>query len=212
MQIVDILTRLLIDPATQERLAGRGAAGWRGLIQALGGHFHELSLYNPLGLASGIVFFATIFHPWWYSGIYGGAYTIRAFPYLLRHNLPPEGLTYVIETPVIAVIVLFLLLCGYLLLAFWGSTMAGRKGRLFLLWNAICMLLYTVGFYLALLYACSRSGLPVVGQSQIQYTVPVDVVMYFLPPYRVAIAAGVAGLLSPLLHGLVTLPPVRERG
>ena len=210
---VDLAVKILIDPETAERIARQGGKPDtpEALKTAFLGHFRRFTLYNPVGLAAGVVFFANAFRPWWYSGVYQNIYSILAYPFVLRHDLPPEGLSYVIDTPAAGVVALLVLLAGYLFLAFWGSTMAGRKGRIFLFATGVFMLLYTAGFYGSLLFATHRVGLPVVGQSVIRYTVDVDIFMYFTKAYYIAIGAGAACLVSPLLHGLVSIPFRRRK-
>jgi hypothetical protein len=168
-------------------------------------HFQGLTLYNPLGLLAGIVFTACIFKPWWYAALHMDYFTIRAYPFILRHDLPSDSLDYVIETPLVGVAFLLWLLLSYLFLAFWGSTLPGKKGRLFLIACGIFMLLYTAGFYIALWYATHRVHLPVTGYSSVPATVQVDIHMHFLSPYFIAIGAGVVCLLSALIHGLAKI-------
>jgi len=208
MKIIDLLVKIFIDPATKKTMSreGKRITGFSGIKNAFLGHFTTFRLYNPIGLAAAVVFITTIFKPWWFSSVYEDAYRIYAYPFILRHNLPPEGFNYVIETPVIGVIALLILLFGYLFLAFWGSTMAGKKGRNFLLATGIFMLLYCLGFYGSLWFATHLVDMPVVGHGVVQYTVAVDVYMLFLKPYYVAIGAGIACLASPLIHGLITIP------
>jgi hypothetical protein len=168
-------------------------------------HFRGLTLYNPLGLLAGIVFTATIFKPWWYAALHMDYFTIRAYPFILRHDLPSDSLDYVIETPLVGVAFLLWLLLSYLFLAFWGSTLPGKKGRLFLIADGLFMLLYTAGFYIALWYATHRVNLPVTGYSSVAATVQVDIHMHFLNPYFIAIGAGAVCLLSALIHGLAKI-------
>jgi hypothetical protein len=165
-------------------------------------HFRGLTLYNPLGLLAGIVFTACIFKPWWYAALHMDYFTIRAYPFILRHDLPSDSLDYVIETPLVGVAFLLWLLLSYLFLAFWGSTLPGKKGRVFLMADGLFMLLYTAGFYIAIWYATNRVHLPVTGYSSVAATVQVDIHMHFLGPYYIAIGAGAVCLLSALIHGL----------
>ena len=83
--------------------------------------------------------------------------------------------------------------------------MAGRKGRLFLLCSGLFMLLYTAGFYCALLYATHRVAVPVTGSAVIDYTMPIDVDMQFLAHYYVAIISGIVCMASALSHGFITI-------
>lgn len=207
MKFLKILENIFIDDATRRNLAQDESdpQGMRRILKIFTGHFREFTIYNIFGLAAGIVFFSTIFFPWWRGDVYNRTYTIDAYPFVLIHNLPPEGFKYVIDTPVIAVILLPVVLFGYLFLAFWGSTMPGKKGRLFLMWSGLFMLAYAAGFFGSLLFACTLVDMPVVGLGIIHYTVDVDVFMYFLQPYYVAIGAGVACLFSPLVHGLLPI-------
>ena len=115
------------------------------------------------------------------------------------------GLDYVIETPVVAVVFFLFLLAGYFILAFWGSTMEGKKGRLYLVFTGLCMLLYTAGFLGALLFAMHRINQPLTGASSIIYTVEVDIIMYFSRAYFVAIGAGILCMASALIHGLFNI-------
>jgi hypothetical protein len=168
-------------------------------------HFRSLTLYNPLGLLAGIVFTACIFKPWWYAALNLDYFTIRAYPFILRHDLPSDSLDYVIETPLVGVVFLIWLLLSYLFLAFWGSTLPGKKGRLFLLADGIFMLLYTAGFALSIWYATSRVHLPMTGYSSVPATVQVDIHMHFLKPYFIAMGAGVLCMISALVHGLARI-------
>jgi hypothetical protein len=168
-------------------------------------HFRGLTLHNPLGLLAGIAFTASIFSPWWYAALHLDYFTIKAYPFILRHDLPSDSLHYVIETPIIGVAFLIWLLLSYLFLAFWGSTLPGKKGRLFLVADGIFMLLYAAGFYGAIWFATQRVNLPVTGYSSVAATVQVDIHMHFLTPYYIAIGAGVLCLLAALIHGAVKI-------
>ncbi len=207
------LNRMFVDPATGEAFRDRpeGLEGFRGAGIVLAGHFRNAALYNPLGLVAGIVFAWTLFHPWWYAYVYNNEYSIRAFPFILSHDLPSEGLPYVIETPHVAVVFLILLLAGYLFLALWGSTMEGKKGKLFLLFTGIFMLLYAAGFYGAILFATYRVHVPATGYASINHTVTVDIYMFFTRAYFIAIGAGIVSALSPILHGILVIPPSRRK-
>lgn len=168
-------------------------------------HFRGLTLYNPLGLLAGIVFTASIFKPWWYAAMHMDYYFIRAYPFILRHDLPSDALEYIIETPLVGAAFLLWLLLSYLFLAFWGSTLPGKKGRLFLIADGLFMLLYTAGFYIAVWYATQRVNLPVTGYSSVPATIQIDIHMHFLTPYYVAIGAGAACMLAALFHGMVKI-------
>ncbi len=214
MKWIQILIRIFIDPETKETLekAPEKMRGFQGVGNVLAGHFRRPTLFNPAGLLAALVFTGTLFHPWWVAFVYNNEYTIGAYAFILSHNLPSEGVVYVIETPVAAVILLVLLLAGYLFLAFWGSTMKGKKGKLILFWTGVFMLLYTAGFYGALLFATHRVDVPVTGYSYIVHTVQVDIYMAFTRAYVTAVGAAVACLLSPLLHGRPAIPLHRRKG
>jgi hypothetical protein len=129
MKFLDFVIRLFIDDSTKERLKreGKDSKGFRGILRVFLGHFHQFTLYNPLGLISGIVFTGTLFYPWWFASVYNNYSTIRAYPVVLRHNLPPDGLEFVIETPQILVSLLILSLAGYL---FLGQYNGREKGEI----------------------------------------------------------------------------------
>jgi len=208
MKFIQFLIRMFIDPETKaalEKTPGR-QGGVQAVRTVLAGHFRKLTLYNPVGLLAALVFTGTLFYPWWQAYVYNNEYIIWAYPFILRHNLPSEGEVYVIETPVAAVVFLICLLAGYLFLAFWGSTMEGKKGRLFLFWTGIFMLLYAAGFYGALLFATHRIHVPVTGYAYILHTVQVDIFMSFTREYFIAMGSAGVCLLSPLLHGRPALP------
>ena len=213
MKFFTLLENIFIDDATRTRLAQDESRpeGLKRLAKIFTGHFHNFTIYNIVGLISGIVFFMTIFFPWWHSDVYEYTYRIDAYPFILIHDLPPEGGQYIIETPHAAVVVLVFMLFSYLFLSLWGSTMPGKKGRVFLLVDGVFMLLYAAGFYLSVLVACTLADMPVVGQGIIHYTVDVDVFMYFLSSYYIAIAAGVVCLLSPVAHNLLPIRLHRRR-
>jgi len=208
MKWTRVLIRIFIDPETKASLDGVPGEleGFRGIGNVLAGHFRKLTLYNPVGLLTALVFTGTLFYPWWYAYVYNNEYAIWAYPFILRHDLPSEGVVYVIETPVAAVVFLIFLLAGYLFSAFWGSTLEGKKGRLFLFWTGIFMLLYTAGFYGALLFATHRAHVPVTGYAYILHTVQVDIFMSFTREYFVAIGSAAVCLFSPLLHGRPVFP------
>lgn len=206
-KLLGLLCRIYADESALQalRAGNREPATFADLWFVFTSHFRGLILHNPFGLAAGIAFFATIFKPWWYAAINMDYYFIHVFPFGLRHDLPSDQLDYVIETPLILALFLLWLLAGILFLAFWGSTLPGKKGRLFLLADGCFMLLYTAGFYGALRFSTHRVNLPVTGYTSVPATVEVDIHMHFLTPYHIAIAAGIACLLAVALHGLVKL-------
>jgi len=203
MKILDFISRILMDQKTHDKFAvqGREPQGWSGLWAVLRGHFERFAIYNPLGLLAATAFMFTLKNPWWHASIHQDHHSINAYAFVLSHNLPPEAWEYIIQTPRPAIIVLLLMLLGNWLLSFWGSTMAGPKGKRFLLLAGILMLLYTAGFYGSLLYACQRVGRPVVGQFSIQAGVEVVVQVFFMKAYYQAIGAAAVVALSSLIHG-----------
>ncbi len=208
MRLSDLLIRTLIDDSTQRRLQeeGKEIKGFRGLLRVFPGHFHNPTLYNPLGLLAGVGFTAGLFNPWWHATIREGRYAIDAYAFFLSHNLPIEGMKYIIETPVPVVVILLLGLLVYLFIAFWGSTMAGKKGSLYVASSGLLMLIYTAGFYGTLLFGCHRIDRPVSGEFIIyQDMAKVIVHTYFLPSYYLAIGAGILCLLSSLVHGWIPI-------
>jgi hypothetical protein len=211
MQILNFISRLLIDQETREKFQGQVLQpdGWSGLWAVLKGHFERLTIHNPLGLAAATAFMFTLKNPWWHASIHQDHHSINAYAFFLSHNLPPEAWEYVIETPRPAIVILLLMLLGNWLLSFWGSTMSGWKGKRFLLLAGIFMLLYTAGFYGSLLYACHRVGRPVVGQFSIQAGVEVVAQVFFLKAYYQAIGTAAVVALSCLIHGWI---PVRFHG
>ncbi|HEU17878.1 MAG TPA: hypothetical protein ENO00_00630 [Deltaproteobacteria bacterium] len=212
MKLLYYMAQLLADdPAKYRQLNAGVCSAASELTAVVKGHFHNLTLYNPLALISGIVFTATLFFPWWCANVYDNYYTINAYAFILQHNLPPEGRNFIIETPRIAVVLLVMLLAGYFFLVFWGSTMAGKKGRLFLIGSGICMLLYAAGFYGSLLFATNLIGQPVTGYSSVVVTVQVDVFMTFTHAYFAAVASGVFCVFSSLLHGLTPIRLYRSK-
>ncbi|MBW2651073.1 MAG: hypothetical protein JRC66_08750 [Deltaproteobacteria bacterium] len=203
MNFPDLLKNMLADDAAKRKLwkDGKGPPGPGGFLKVIHEHFLQFTLYNPPALLAAIVFTGSLFFPWWYAKVYEDYYTINAYAFILQHDLPPEGVSFVIETPIVAVVFLILMLAGYFFLVFWGSTMEGEKGKLFLFWGGLFMLLYTVGFYGALLFATHRIGQPVTGYSSIPYTVEVDIFMTFSKAYFIAISAGAVCMVSALVHG-----------
>jgi len=155
MKLFNPLIRILIDDPTRRRLQqeGKDIKGFQGLLRVFPGHFHRLILYNPLGFLAGVAFIASIFNPWWHATVGEGRYRIDAYAFILNHNLPPAGWKYIIETPLPAVVILLLALSGYIFLVFWGTTMVGNKGRLYVVGSGALMLTYIAGFYGTLLFA-----------------------------------------------------------
>jgi hypothetical protein len=212
MQILHFISRLLIDQKTREKFAtqGREPQGWSGLWAVLRGHFERFAIYNPLGLVAATVFIYNLKNPWWHASIHQDHYSINAYAFVLSHNLPSEALEFIIETPRPAILLLLLMLMGNWLLSFWGSTMAGRKGKRFLLLAGVLMLLYTAGFYGALFYACQRVGKPVTGPFSIQAGVEVAVQVFFMKAYYQAIGAAAVVALSSLIHGWIPVSLFRK--
>jgi len=211
MPILDSISRILINQEIRERLKTQGfePKGWLGLWTVIKGHFQRFTIYNPLGLVAATAFMVTLKNPWWHASIHQDHHSINAYAFVLRHNLPPEGWEYIIETPHPAIVILLLMLFGNWFLSFWGSTMSGRKGKWFLLIAGAFMLLYTAGFCGALFYACNRVGRPVVGQFSIQAGVEVVIQVFFLKAYYQAIGAAALVALSSLIHGWI---PIRLHG
>jgi hypothetical protein len=211
MKLITILISLLASEATKSRLWADGTTprGLKGLSAVL-----RDTIYNPIALICGVIFSASLFFPWWYAKIYENYYTINAYAFILQHNLPPEGMSFIIETPIIAVVFLITLLAGYFFLIFWGSTMEGKKGKLFTAWSGLFMLLYAAGFYGSLLFATHRINQPVTGYSYVIFSVQVDIFMTFTRAYFVAIGAGAASMLSALMHGhlSIKLHPSKSAG
>jgi hypothetical protein len=206
------LVMILIDDPARARLqqGGKEIKGFRGFLRVFPGHFYNPTLYDPVGLVAGVVFAASLFNPWWHVSIREGRYTIDAYAFILNHNLPLEGMKYIIETPLVLSTILLVGFLVYLFIAFWGSTMVGNKGRLYAALGGLLMLLYTAGFYGALLFGCHRIDQPVSGEFIIyQDVAKVNVHTCFLPSYYSAIGAGILCLLSSLIHGWI---PVRFHG
>jgi hypothetical protein len=214
MKLFSPLIRILIDDSTRRRLEqeGQEIKGFRGFLRVLSGHFHELTLYNPLALLAGVGFAASLFNPWWHATVREGRHSIDAWAFILSHDLPIEGVKYIIETPLPAVVILLLALLGYLFLAFWGSTMAGGRGRLYIVSSGVLMLIYIAGFYGCVVFGTHRIGQPVTGQFIIfQDMARVIVHTYFLPSYYLAIGAGILCVLSSLTHGWVPIRFYRRK-
>ena len=208
MKLFDLLIGILIDDSTRRRFQeeGKEIKGFRGLLRAFNGHFHCLTLFNPLGLLAGIAFTVSLFNPWWHVTVREGRHNVDAYAFFLSHDLPSQGWKYIIETPLPVVVILLFSLLGYLFLVLWGSTMAGKKGRLYLIGSGLLMLIYTAGFYGIVLFGCHRADLPVSGEYAIfQSMAKVTIHAYFLPSYYWAIGAGIVCLLSSLTHGWASI-------
>ncbi len=218
MKLFDLLTRILIDDSTRKRSQREAEEikGFRGFLRVFPGHFHHLTLYNPLGLLAGVAFVASFYKPWWHAKVDEGRVVIDAFAFWLRHSVPPTGRVFIIETPLALSVFLLLGVLGYLLLVFWGGTMAGMKGRLYVVAGGLLMLIYTTGFYWTLVYALYRIG-GTLSEDFVVYTytyggmMPADVHTYFLPSYYWAIGAGIICLLSSLIHGLLPIRFYRRK-
>ncbi len=206
--MLNSISRILMSPETRQKFSvqGQEPQGWSGLWAVLRAHFERFTVYNPLGLVAATVFIYNLKNPWWHASIHQDHHSINAYAFVLSHNLPAEALEFIIETPRPAIVLLLLMLLGNWLLGFWGSTMAGRKGRRFLLLAGIFMLLYTAGFYGSLLYACQRVGKPVTGQFSIQAGVEVAAQVFFMKAYYRAIGAAAVVALSSLIHGWIPIP------
>jgi hypothetical protein len=211
MRILDSFSRFLMSQESREKFLsqGREPHGWPGLWAVLKAHFAGFTIYNPLGLAAATVFLFNLKNPWWHASIHHDYYSINAYAFVLTHNLPPEAWEYVIETPRPAVVVLLFMLLGNWLLGFWGSTLSGGKGKRFLIFAGLFMLLYTASFYGSLFYACHRVEMPVVGQFPIKTRVGVVGQLYFQKAYFYAIGAAALVALSSLIHGWI---PIRLAG
>jgi hypothetical protein len=212
MRILDSLSRILISQESRQKFLSQGQEphGWPGLWAVLKGHFEGFTIYNPLGLAAATVFIFNLKNPWWHASIHHDRFFINAYAFILTHNLPPEGWRYIIETPRPAVVLLLLMLLGNWLLGFWGSTLSGGKGKRFLIFGGVFMLLYTAGFYGSIFYACHRVGRPVEGEFSIQAALmQVTGQFYFAKAYFYAIGAAALVALSSLIHGWI---PIRLIG
>lgn len=215
MGLSDFLTKILIDDSTRRRVQeeGKEIKGFRGLLRVFPGHFHNPTLYNPLALLAGIAFIATLQNPWWHATVDEGRISIDAFGYALKHTVPPIGRVFIIETPLAFSAFMLLGVLVYFLIVFWGSTMAGMKGRLFVASGGLLMLLYTAGFYGAMFYALYRIGGGVTEDFHVySYLMrKIDVHPFFLPTYFWAIGAGAVCLLSSLIHGWLPIRFYRRK-
>ena len=218
MKIVDWLSNLLMDLDTKRDLetAGREPKGFRGLLMVISGHFRHLTLYNPIGVLAGAAFLVSTLKPWWHATVLGGAFvgsgrTLDAFAFYLAHNVPPEGWRFIIETPIAATVALVCGLLGYFFIVLWGATSPEKKGKLFVASGGLLMLIYTAGFFSAVFFACYRIGGTSLEAFPLEATVPVTVEPRFMPSYYYAIGAGVACLLSSLIHGMITIRLHRKK-
>ena len=208
MNAIAFLIRLIADRNTTERIEQETGRPLRigDLGKVLRGHFQRFTIYNPLALVAGMVFFATLIYPWWYAVMYNDLYTVQAFPFILKHSVPLDlGASYIIETPPVAVVFLLCLLAVYALILFWGSTLSGVKGALYVAVAGLCMLLYTAGFYGSIWYAADHVGMPMTGYSWIFHEVQIDIRMAFTREYSIAIGAGATCLILSLIHGLLPI-------
>jgi hypothetical protein len=119
---------------------------FEGLLMVIAGHFRHLTLYNPVGVLAGAAFLASTTKPWWHATVIGGAFvgtgrTLDAF--YLKHNVPPEGWRFIIETPLSATVALVCGLLGYFFIVLWGATSSKKKGKLFVASGGLLMLIYT---------------------------------------------------------------------
>lgn len=215
MGLSDFLTKILIDDSTRRRVQeeGKEIKGFRGFLRVFPGHFHNPTLYNPLALLAGIAFIATLQNPWWHATVDEGRISIDAFGYALKHTVPPIGRVFIIETPLAFSAFMLLGVLVYFLIVFWGSTMAGMKGRLFVASGGLLMLLYTAGFYGAMFYALYRIGGGVTEDFHVySYLMrKIDVHPFFLPTYFWAIGAGAVCLLSSSIHGWLPIRFYRRK-
>jgi hypothetical protein len=74
MKLFNHLIRILVDDSTRERFQqeGREIKGFQGFLRIFFGHFHHLTLFNPLGLLAGIAFTVSLFYPWWHVTVREG--------------------------------------------------------------------------------------------------------------------------------------------
>ena len=210
MKLFNPLIRLLIDDSTRTRYqqGEKKIEGLTGLLKVLAGHFYHPALYNPLALLAGIVFMVNLNNPWWHARVDEGRILIDAFAFVLKHTVPPIGRVFIIETPLPLTVILIIGLFLYFFLVFWGSTMAGKKGRLFVASGGLMFLLYTAGFYGTLVYALHRID----GFLTEDFVVfsyggmrRIDVHPYFWTAYYWAIGSAIICTLSSLIHGLLPL-------
>jgi hypothetical protein len=215
MGLFSLLTKILIDDSTRRRLheEGEEIKGFRGFLRVFPGHFHKPTLYNPLGLLAAIAFVASFRNPWWHATVDEGRIVIDAFGYALKHTVPPIGRVFIIETPPAFSVFMLLGVLVYFLIVFWGSTMAGRKGRLYVALGGALLLIYTAGFYGALLYALYRIGGTLTEDFHVySYLMrKIDVDPFFLPTYYWTIGAAIVCLLSSLIHGWLPIRFYRRK-
>lgn len=217
MRLFDLLIEILIDDSSRMRFEEQGEElkGFRGLLMVFSGHFHHPTAYNPLGILGGVAFLVSTLSPWWHASVTGGAFvggrTLDAFAYVLKHNVPPEGWRFIIETPLVASAALVCGLLGYFFLVLWGGTMAGKKGKLFVASGGSLMLIYTAGFFGTVYFACYRIGGTPLEDFILYAPLPVTVHPLFLPPYYYAIGAGVLCLLSSFIHGRLPIRVYKKK-
>ncbi len=219
MGLFDFLSKVLIDESTRSRLQeeGKEIKGFRGFLRVFPGHFHNPTLYNPLALLAGIAFIATLQNPWWHATVDEGRISIDAFGYALKHTVPPIGRIFIVETPPEFSAFMLLSVLFYFLIVFWGSTMAGMKGRVYVALGGVLLLCYTAGFYGALVYALLLRPDVLHGALTDVFHVysylgrKIDVRPFFLPTYYWAIGAGAVCLLSSLIHGWLPIRFYRRK-
>jgi len=213
MKIVNFFSKLLMDKETERRVQAEGIEpiGFQGLRKVFSEHFSHLTLYNPLGVLAGAAFLASTLNPWWHATALGGGRHLNAFAFVLKHNVPPEGWRFLIETPPLASVALACGLLGYFSIVLWGGTMAGKKGKLFVASSGLLMLTYTAGFFGTVYFACYRIGGTPLEEFILIANIPVTVDPRFLPSYYYAIGAGFVCLLSSLIHGMVTIRLYRKK-
>ncbi len=216
MKLFNPLIRLLIDESTRMRYQqeNKEIKGFLGLLRVFAGHFYHLTLYNPLALLAGVVFIASLNNPWWHARVDEGRIVIDAFAFVLKHTVPPIGRVFIIETPLALTVTMLIGLILYFFLLFWGSTMAGKKGRLIVASGGLLLLLYTAGFYGAIVYAVHRIG-GTLSEDFVVFsyhgTRRIDVHTYFWAAYYWAIGSAIVCILSSLIHGLLPIRFYRRK-
>ena len=218
MKIFDRLINLLMDEDTKKdfQAEGREPTGFRGSLMIVSGHCRHLTLYNPFAVLAGAAFLASTLNPWWHATVIGGAFvgtgrTLDAFAFYLKHNVPPEGWRFIIETPLPVSVILVFGLLGYFLIVLWGATSAKKKGKLFVACGSFLMLIYGGGFFGTVLFACYRIGGTPLEAFPLEATFPVTVEPRFLPSYYYAIGSGLMCLLSSLIHGRLKIRLHRKK-
>ena len=206
MKLFNPLIKIFIDDSTRMRYQqeDKEIKGLRGLLRVFAGHFYHLTLYNPLALLAGVAFAACLNNPWWHARVDEGRIVIDAFAFVLKHTVPPIGRIFIIETPLPLTVILIIGLFLYFFLVFWGSTMAGKKGRLLVASGGLLFLLYTAGFYGTIVYAVHRIG-GTLSEDFVVFsyhgTRRIDVHTYFWAAYYWAIGSAIVCILSSLIHG-----------